>query len=625
MAMRISELHTSDGHLAEIPLELVNGLNCIIGARGTCKSTIVETIRFLYDDDPGRVEELKREAVESGGPSHRGLIHATLKGGTAQVVLRDDSGERESATIERDLNSEPRVYVDGVRVVDDPELLSEIEIYSQGELQEIATSPRKSLALVDRPNKAEIERWREEISEISARVAEVGPKLRELREAIEASEATLKEGEPLREQLSTLRAEQPEMSAEMSDLREEFQRGERLKGLAAELLDSYRASVEGIKQGAERLTEVAAQASELQGAGVSGLEEIATSLSGGAEAAKRILDELSAPAALDANLKGAEQELEKSSESYYEALREEAAVTEALKLEDRLAEEAKKLDHVEEELGSNRAGVSSLEAERETMRSQLRELRSRIYALRLKEVERINSEFADNIVLSLRQGTRTDRYREELERLLDGSRLRERSALCAELAASFPPDALVSAVEREDSTSLAQTLDRDPGQMIRMVSHLADSDDLFKLESAVPDDELELTMYIDGAPRSVSEMSKGQKATAILPLLLRPASYPLILDQPEDDLDNSFIYKTLVEKIRSLKAERQLIFVTHNANIPVIGDAERVFAMTMKGPEEAELLGVGDVEQLREHVIDLLEGGRDAFELRSQTYGLGET
>jgi predicted ATPase len=622
--MWIKRLHTTDGHLAEVPLELARGLNCIIGARGTCKSTIVETIRFLYEDDPRRVAELTREAVESGGPSHQGLVHATLKGGTAQIVLNDDSNSDDRATIERDLSSDPRVYVDGVRVIEDPKLLSEIEVYSQGELQDIATSPRKSLALVDRPHKAEIDQWRTEIEEASSRVADLGLRLRGLREAIEASEVTLKEGEPLREQLKALRAKRPAMSAEMADLRESFQRGERLRDLAAELLGSYGASVDGIRRDAKQLEEIAARGTELRGAGVTGLEEIAASLLEGARVAARTPGELSDPAVLEESLEIAERELDKSSESYYAALQQEQVVTDSLKAEDRLAEEIKKLDRVVDELGSNRDRVSALETERESLRSDLRELRGHIYALRLSEVERINSEFADDIVLSLRQGTRTDRYRDELEELLDGSRLRERSKLCAELAAAFPPEALVSAVEGEDSTNLAQTLGRDPGQMIRMLAHLADSDQLFELESAVPDDELELTMYIEGEPRSVSEMSKGQKATAILPLLLRPASYPLILDQPEDDLDNRFIFRTLVKKIKDLKNERQLIFVTHNANIPVIGDADRIFAMGMKSPEEAELLDVGDVDEMREYVIDLLEGGRDAFELRSQTYGLDE-
>jgi hypothetical protein len=81
----------------------------------------------------------------------------------------------------------------------------------------------------------------------------------------------------------------------------------------------------------------------------------------------------------------------------------------------------------------------------------------------------------------------------------------------------------------------------------------------------------------------------------------------------------------LVEAIKDLKSKRQLIFVTHNANIPVVGDADRVMAMGMQSPERAELTGVGDVEGMRESIIDLLEGGREAFELRSQTYEIPDS
>lgn len=626
MAVHITELRTSDGHLRDVPLRLSKGLNCIIGARGTCKSTIVETIRFLFNDDPARIAELLRETDERDGPPHQGLIHATLKGGTAHLRLSDSSGRMDDATIERDATSEePTVYVDGVVVVDDPDLLSEIEIYSQGELQKIATTPSKRLALVDRPNKSAIGRWLDEIAVVSGGIAEIGPRLREVKEAIEVSETSLKEGEPITEQLAQLREGRPEMSAEMSELRAAHQAREQAQKRAEEILDDYREGAEALSVEAEQLAAVAKDAEELRGSGNSELEEIAASLAESTEALESFRVSIAEPVKLDALLSKAKEALAAASAPYYEALREEEAVTDALKLEDRLAEEAKKLERVAADLAKNRERVDELVAERERLRGRVRELRGKIYELRLEEVEGINAKFADNIVLTLRQGTQTDLYSKRLEGLLDGSRLRERPKLCADLAASFPPDALVSAVEREDSTTLAKTLDRDAGQMVRLVSHLGNSDDIFHLESEVPDDELDVTMYDKGAARSVSEMSKGQQATAILPLLLRPAAYPLVLDQPEDDLDNRFIFKTLVEKIKDLKSERQLIFVTHNANIPVIGDAERVLVMGMSGPEQAESIGAGSVEDMRDPIIELLEGGRSAFELRSKSYGLSDS
>ena len=75
---------------------------------------------------------------------------------------------------------------------------------------------------------------------------------------------------------------------------------------------------------------------------------------------------------------------------------------------------------------------------------------------------------------------------------------------------------------------------------------------------------------------SLDELSTGQKATAVLLLLLLESDAPLIVDQPEDDLDNRFITDGVVPKMREEKRRRQFVFSTHNANIPVLGDAELI-------------------------------------------------
>ena len=624
VSFEISAVSTSDGHLRDASIEFASGLNCIIGARGTCKSTIVETIRFLFDDDHERVTELLDASREGKGPPHRGLIAATLGGGTAQVRLREDSGG-EIAVIERDATAErPALYRDGVVVVNDPRLLSEVEIYSQGELQDIAVDPSKRLALIDRPQQAEIDKWQDEIAAISRDVAIIGPQLREVVEAIETAEGSLAEGKPLSEQLEQMRADRPEMSSEVTDLRSVHQEREARLDRATAALERYREEVTAVGDLRDGLAEAAAGTAALRGCGSAELEQIAERLGAAAAAAGEFNNAVDDPGTLEELLKKAREEAAVESEPYYEALREEEAVTDRLKQEDRLAEEVKKLERIAEGLKRNRERREELRTQRETLRTKLRDLRTKIFELRLEEVERINAKFSEKIVLSLRQGTQSEHYRRSLESLLEGSRLRDRPHLCADLAAAFPPDALVDAVEAEDSTTLSKTLDRDAGQMVRLVSHLAGNEKIFDLESTVPDDELEVTMYVEGKAHSVSELSKGQKATAMLPLLLRPAPYPLILDQPEDDLDNRFIFETLVETIKDLKEERQLIFVTHNANIPVVGDADLVLAMEMRRPDQAELTGSGDVEKMREPIIELLEGGRDAFALRSRTYGVSD-
>jgi len=620
--MYIRQLQTTDGHLRDVPLEFCPGLNCIIGARGTCKSTIVETIRFVFDDDSARVKELLDSSDGAEGPSHRGLVRATLRGGTARLYLDEDSeaGAR-TTTVERDTASQPRAYVDGVKAIESPAILTEIEIYSQGDLQEIATSPAKRLALIDRPYKSRIDGWRQQADSIATAIAALGPQIRELREAIDSAVKLQADGMPLRTQLAEVQRNRPAMSSEMSARRAEFQRREQLQGRAREVVASYQELLATLEPLVERFRITASTANSLHEAGSPKLDEIAKVIGSASESATKLITGLAGPTHLEGLLLAAQEEFQSSSVPYYDALKQEQAVTDALKLEDRLATEVATLERVEAELVSRRDRLSSLETERNALRQELQDLRTQIYHRRLDEVERINSEFSDNIVLALNHGTHTERYRARLNEMLAGSRLRDQSALCDQIAAALPPATLVSLVDDEDAPGIASILNRDPGQMMRLISHLSETDDLYRLESEVADDELEITMFVDESPRPVSEMSKGQKATAILPLLLRDAEYPLVLDQPEDDLDNRFIYETLVTKISALKTKRQLIFVTHNANIPVIGEAEKVFVMTMSDPNQAALLGVGSVDQMQDQIVLLLEGGRRAFELRSETYG----
>ena len=124
--------------------------------------------------------------------------------------------------------------------------------------------------------------------------------------------------------------------------------------------------------------------------------------------------------------------------------------------------------------------------------------------------------------------------------------------------------------------------------------------------------------------QELQDLSTGQKATAVLLLLLLESEAPLIVDQPEDDLDNRFITEVIVPKMRKEKRRRQFVFSTHNANIPVLGDAELIVGMeTRHGQAElpSENMGSIDSSPVRELVEEILEGGERAFELRRLKYG----
>ena len=123
-----------------------------------------------------------------------------------------------------------------------------------------------------------------------------------------------------------------------------------------------------------------------------------------------------------------------------------------------------------------------------------------------------------------------------------------------------------------------------------------------------------------------SKLSMGQRAVAMLLVILK-AGYelgdnrPLIIDQPEDDLDNVYIYSTLVKEFREIKKSRQLIFATHNSNIPIAGDAENIMLMKSDGENGyLDQQGSIDKESMREMVLKILEGGDRALLLRISKY-----
>ena len=130
-----------------------------------------------------------------------------------------------------------------------------------------------------------------------------------------------------------------------------------------------------------------------------------------------------------------------------------------------------------------------------------------------------------------------------------------------------------------------------------------------------PADDLKITFGPKNQP--IEQGSPGQKTAALLAFILSYGSEPLLLDQPEDDLDNELIYELIVQQLRETKSRRQVIVVTHNANIVVNGDAEMVFPLNVETGETHVRQAASIQEgQIRRAICDILEGGQQAFEQR---------
>ena len=112
----------------------------------------------------------------------------------------------------------------------------------------------------------------------------------------------------------------------------------------------------------------------------------------------------------------------------------------------------------------------------------------------------------------------------------------------------------------------------------------------------------------------------GERATAVLMLLLSQSNKPVIIDQPEEDLDSQTIYHGLIKKIVELKDNRQLIFATHNPNILVLGDCEQVLVCRLEDDNIRFKTGSIDTKNIQQSIINIMEGGRKALEKREEIY-----
>ncbi|MEM1134353.1 MAG: TrlF family ATPase, partial [Bacteroidota bacterium] len=160
-------------------------------------------------------------------------------------------------------------------------------------------------------------------------------------------------------------------------------------------------------------------------------------------------------------------------------------------------------------------------------------------------------------------------------------------------------------------------------------------------------DNLELDYKVTYKNDELLHMSPGKKGTVLLILFLQisSAEHPILIDQPEDNLDNRTIYDLLCAIIKDKKKERQILIVSHNANLVVATDSENIIVANQEGqdpqkeksqhrfeyingglecsfPKDESIQGVLYQQGIKEHVCDILEGGNEAFKQRERKYDI---
>ncbi|HAP6014523.1 TrlF family AAA-like ATPase [Escherichia coli] len=171
------------------------------------------------------------------------------------------------------------------------------------------------------------------------------------------------------------------------------------------------------------------------------------------------------------------------------------------------------------------------------------------------------------------------------------------------------------AIHENDTLAVESCKDR---RFVSLIQGLT-PEQIDRIQCWFPGDSLDIRYSLKNGEsfKPVEQGSPGQKTAALLAFILSYGNEPLILDQPEDDLDNHLIYDLIVTQLREIKQKRQVLVVTHNANIVVNGDAENVIALDIRSGQ-TRIVAQGGLQEpsIRDEICRVMEGGKEAFTQR---------
>lgn len=281
--------------------------------------------------------------------------------------------------------------------------------------------------------------------------------------------------------------------------------------------------------------------------------------------------------------------------------------------------------------------LKALIKEREGLIAASTDIKNKIYYFHLEFAKTINNNLknsVDNFFVSVKykQGNYSPAFESAIKGLSQW-RLLKKSEM---LVANCTPIAFANAVRSRNLDFMKSISDEDgrvysDDEINSLLSKALDNFNFEDFDSLMFDDKPSIivsktVLDQDGTAKTINrplnQLSLGQQQSILLAILLQSKSkVPLLIDQPEDNLDSEFIYKSIVANLRLIKEFRQVIIVTHNPNIAVLGDAELI--VPLKSTSIKSMIierGSIDNEKTRKLCCEILEGGKQAFKRRQEIY-----
>jgi hypothetical protein len=611
----LRDISWTGGFLDGVTIPISTDLTALIGGRGTGKSTVIESLRYALGLTPIGDDSTK---------DHKAIVDKVVRSGTIIKVKVDTvSPTPRSFTIERVVPDPPVVRdASGIATNLQPsDVVDLVEVFGQHELAELASDPARVAEMVQR----------------FAGSSVMGPAHQGVLNELAHNRDQLKKAEVARAALSDELADVPRLEEQAQQFKEtdvasrlaDLKRLDRDESVFTEAAQRLGSVIKAVNDLADPQLEATLTA-EYDGVDESPRKEQLQLVSAATGTLATKLQSLTASA--NAAIAAAETAIASAKVDWESAVKDQrddhAEVLRKLHddgLEpDKYLATTKALDELKAKqprLASHDKTLKALRTEREKLLGELTEHeRKQLEALH-KAVRSANS--ATDGVVVVRPIAAPDRKHivDVITRHVTGQRGQIAAAISAD---DFSPRAFVAAVR--GGVDELEKLSIKGAQAANLVG--AGESLLREFEELAVGHAVEVLLNVsaDGTTelKTMDELSKGQRATALLLLLLGASTAPLVIDQPEDDLDNRFVYDGIVQHLRKLKGVRQIIASTHNANVPVLGDAELIVALEgdgRHGKPATDGIGSLDDATIRSLAENLLEGGPTAFNARQHLYG----
>lgn len=657
---RILGVQFEGGFFGDNTIGFSDNLSCLIGGRGSGKSAAVEALRYVFGQPLTHLPDSKKKDIKD-------RLDHTLQDTDVKVIFQDHAGDVYVIKRRYGENRALCLSPDGTPHPDmDVSVATNLraKIFGWGEIEELARNKRDQLNLIDG--------FVPEVAQAKQSTTDLMPQLRENTQSIIGLAKEIQELLPRVVELPTKKEMLAKLSTpELDEAFKEFDGNQAVQGA----VEAVRTAVQEIRNDLVQPDGTPYAVKERLEVAISGVEEklkhcewfadFQSQFKTKSEAVEKTYQKLLGEIrGLSELVDGAKTKLGSELakiEQTLNAAAEEIEAADAKSQRSRrktLAEDVSALQATQDQIDRNHQQIRDLLKDRwERIVPELSLARRRVTDVRNSKLVGLNeqlSKLSSTVTVSI--SLRHQEERRDFIRALgtgakgdpDGAFKRVNRHYISDkyaerYAQMHSQHSFVQAVLDDadgNCDRLRITIEDEAGNTVEIVNeerartvklhlhpHIEDTNyyepqklaTLLELEHLETEDLPQICL--DSTP--IEGLSPGQRCSALIPIILLESDRPLVIDQPEDNLDNRLVFGLVVDIIRALKEQRQIIVATHNPNVPVSGDAEQIVVFSALTRDQCQPVSQGsiDCDDIVGHVKAIMEGSEEAFRIRADKYG----